>query len=459
MMTKSPETSPLRAVRSSGKADSSKQALKIEPPISGPLFKSVISKKLKAASKPQLKPTKLTFSSSLSSAKTLVSSNLKPISKKAATELLFSKATKHNLSKKTVSDFSLTKSDKHTLLKKRSLDDLKLVKKKSQSPVEPALRRVKSQGCGSGAGSNLSMKKAHSSTVKIAGSTTVKSKSISSASVKPKSLPTTTVNSTIKAEAHTTTAAATSTATVTPLSKVSDSILNIVKRPRGRPPKSQQHKNTIALIASGIGKENKNSSTALKPSTSSTTKEPTPTPATSITTTRSTVKKEHTPPSHSHTHSQHQHAHQPHETKESKTRKEFREIQQLTTPDLLTILEPLTSQNKLEEVQKVLINHLAYSRNQQTPLTDLLVLKAIQENKITQYQARCVLKLCGCINVIERSGKDAAGKPLDEQYYYIPEDDDDKERARLVVELKGSASHLRSCRKTHKQYYWKKPKK
>ncbi|GMF06042.1 unnamed protein product [Ambrosiozyma monospora] len=194
----------------------------------------------------------------------------------------------------------MAKSDKHGLLKKRSLDDLKLKKKSASPVVEPGtLRRVKSQGSGSssGSGSKLSSKKTHAGIVPVVGSTTVKSKSIPSAFAsvkskhapstagKPKSAPSTTIKSTIKKETPTTAttttaaaAAATSSTTVTPLAKVTDSSLNVVKRPRGRPPKSQQHKNTIAMIASGIGKENKTPATASKSTT--TNKETTPVPAT-----------------------------------------------------------------------------------------------------------------------------------------------------------------------------------
>ena len=52
------------------------------------------------------------------------------------------------------------------------------------------------------------------------------------------------------------------------------------------------------------------------------------------------------------------------------------------------------------------------------------------------------------------SRKDAAGQPLQEEYYYMPENDEDRERTTLVSNIKGHGG-LRSCRKTHKQYYWK----
>ena len=71
-------------------------------------------------------------------------------------------------------------------------------------------------------------------------------------------------------------------------------------------------------------------------------------------------------------------------------------------------------------------------------------------------QVRSVLNNIKCVGVIYRKGKDAAGKPLEEEYYYMPENDDDQSRTQLVANLKGHGG-LRSCRRTHKQYYWKKP--
>ncbi|KTW27815.1 uncharacterized protein T551_02782 [Pneumocystis jirovecii RU7] len=71
---------------------------------------------------------------------------------------------------------------------------------------------------------------------------------------------------------------------------------------------------------------------------------------------------------------------------------------------------------------------------------------------------------------IKREGKDAAGKPLESEWYYIPEsiiynfsytfilfnleDDNEGRRARLQPFIKP----IRQSRKIHKQYYWKKPK-
>lgn len=119
------------------------------------------------------------------------------------------------------------------------------------------------------------------------------------------------------------------------------------------------------------------------------------------------------------------------------------------------ILEEISLNNDLESIKNVLINHLAFSRLSQTPLKQLqTVSHSIQT--LSRYQLRAILADLKCIGVIYRHGKDAAGKPLDEEYYYDVENDDDMERTNLVTSIKGS-SGLRNCRKTHKQYFWKKP--
>ena len=50
-------------------------------------------------------------------------------------------------------------------------------------------------------------------------------------------------------------------------------------------------------------------------------------------------------------------------------------------------------------------------------------------------QIRAILHDLKCIGVIHRQGKDAAGQPLQEEYYYMP--DEDRERTTLVSNIKG----------------------
>lgn len=110
------------------------------------------------------------------------------------------------------------------------------------------------------------------------------------------------------------------------------------------------------------------------------------------------------------------------------------------------------------ELQHVLANHLAFANIQQTPLYQLQQVNS-KINTLSRAELRALLKAESCIGVIYREGKDAAGKPLDEEYYYDVENDPDTERRNLVTALKGGRSGLRSCRRTHKQYFWKKPAK
>ncbi|KAA8646954.1 putative transcription factor Tos4 [Aspergillus tanneri] len=72
-------------------------------------------------------------------------------------------------------------------------------------------------------------------------------------------------------------------------------------------------------------------------------------------------------------------------------------------------------------------------------------------------QIRSVIESTKCIGKVAREGKDAAGKPLESEYYYIPDfDEDDMRREAVVHDLRKPG--LRNCRKQHKQYFWRKPK-
>lgn len=60
-----------------------------------------------------------------------------------------------------------------------------------------------------------------------------------------------------------------------------------------------------------------------------------------------------------------------------------------------------------------------------------------------------LLDATGCIGEVEREGKDAAGKRLESEYYYIPDLDEDVKRRDAVVDGLGKPG-LRACRKQHK---------
>lgn len=109
-------------------------------------------------------------------------------------------------------------------------------------------------------------------------------------------------------------------------------------------------------------------------------------------------------------------------------------------------------------LQHVLANHLAFASVLQTPLYQLQDANSTITT-LSREELRALLAKEHCIGVIHRQGKDAAGKPLDEEYFYDVENDSDLERRNLVFAFKGGRSGLRSCRKVHKQYFWKKPSK
>ncbi|PTB64888.1 hypothetical protein BBK36DRAFT_56830 [Trichoderma citrinoviride] len=104
------------------------------------------------------------------------------------------------------------------------------------------------------------------------------------------------------------------------------------------------------------------------------------------------------------------------------------------------------------------VNQLAFSRLSSTPLSTIMHnLPAEQIKDISRDALRLLIETTPCIGIIKRQGKDAAGKPLESEYYYIPEDDTDMQRRAAVVDGLRKPS-LRACRKQHKQYYWKRPK-
>ncbi|KLU85670.1 hypothetical protein MAPG_04692 [Magnaporthiopsis poae ATCC 64411] len=122
--------------------------------------------------------------------------------------------------------------------------------------------------------------------------------------------------------------------------------------------------------------------------------------------------------------------------------------------------EPDLKEFDVQAITNHVANQLAYSRLSSTPLSAILMhLPAAErrDGKLTKDCLRCIIESVPCIGTIPRQGKDAAGKPLESEYYYIPEKDDDEMR-RLAVTDGMRKPSLRNCRKQHKQYYWKRPK-
>ena len=105
-----------------------------------------------------------------------------------------------------------------------------------------------------------------------------------------------------------------------------------------------------------------------------------------------------------------------------------------------------------------IVNQLAFSRLSSTPLSTLLGAlppalkcdaKGTGESGLTTDMLKKLLLGIRCVGTVSREGKDAAGRPLENEYYYIPDLDLDEKRRDAVVEgLKKPG--LRACRKQHK---------
>ncbi|KAL2825298.1 hypothetical protein BDW59DRAFT_73832 [Aspergillus cavernicola] len=118
-----------------------------------------------------------------------------------------------------------------------------------------------------------------------------------------------------------------------------------------------------------------------------------------------------------------------------------------------------------ERVQNHAANQLAFSRLSSTPFSTILsnlppsLWKVNSQSTLgpSRDEIRAILDSTKCIGKVAREGKDAAGKPLEAEYYYIPDfDEDPMRREAVVTDLRKPG--LRNCRKQHKQYFWRKPK-
>ncbi|MCJ1402896.1 hypothetical protein MMC11_006117 [Xylographa trunciseda] len=140
------------------------------------------------------------------------------------------------------------------------------------------------------------------------------------------------------------------------------------------------------------------------------------------------------------------------------------------SPRAQSIKETDTSQHQLanlasirENAENPIVNHvvnqLAYSRLSSTPMSTILGnlpneltsdspdLKG--NGRLTLDMLKTMLDRTQCIGEVCREGKDAAGKPLESEYYYIPNLDLDEKRRDAVVEGLRKPG-LRACRKQHK---------
>ena len=111
-------------------------------------------------------------------------------------------------------------------------------------------------------------------------------------------------------------------------------------------------------------------------------------------------------------------------------------------------------------VMNHVMNQLAYSRLASTPLSTIMnhlpahfkanIKSGSKENTgVTSGELKQMLQFTDCIGEVTREGKDAAGKPLESEFYYIPDLDTDITRRDAVVEGLRKPG-LRACRKQHK---------
>lgn len=154
------------------------------------------------------------------------------------------------------------------------------------------------------------------------------------------------------------------------------------------------------------------------------------------------------------------------------------EVHEPVIPDL--------SHVNVASVTNHVVNQLAFSRLSSTPLSTLLAnLPAEEKHGLRREELKYIVESTTCVGTITRQGKDADGKPLESQYYYVPEADTDESRRAAVVDGLRKPT-LRNCRKHHvvscapyqagissppcfpyfcliaytfvKQYYWKRPR-
>ncbi|KAI9783812.1 MAG: hypothetical protein M1839_003148 [Geoglossum umbratile] len=117
-------------------------------------------------------------------------------------------------------------------------------------------------------------------------------------------------------------------------------------------------------------------------------------------------------------------------------------------------VETIEETERLDDsLTNYVVNQLAFSRTQSTPMSALLANLPAEfrqsSGSSNEQRLKDILASTVCTGEISREGKDAAGKALESEFYYIPEKDTDQDRRAAVVEGLGKPS-LRSCRKQHK---------
>lgn len=101
------------------------------------------------------------------------------------------------------------------------------------------------------------------------------------------------------------------------------------------------------------------------------------------------------------------------------------------------------------DITSHVINQLAFSRLSSTPLSTILSHLPEEAGTISKDDLAVLICTIDCVGKVSREGKDAAGKALESEYYYIPEQDQDEKRKEAVVNDLQKPG-LRACRKQHK---------
>jgi hypothetical protein len=128
----------------------------------------------------------------------------------------------------------------------------------------------------------------------------------------------------------------------------------------------------------------------------------------------------------------------------------------------LTMPSPKRPRFNISPIKNHVVNQLAFSRIHAVPAFTILEKLPIElktsmvvqnnPNEPTMMNVdrlKSIMHEIPCVGEIARAGKDAAGKPLENEYYYIPEMDGDETRRQTVMGgMRGTG--LRTVRKAHK---------
>lgn len=121
---------------------------------------------------------------------------------------------------------------------------------------------------------------------------------------------------------------------------------------------------------------------------------------------------------------------------------------------------PSAAVTKRSPIKNHVINQLAFSRIHSLPLSTIhsnlpAELKAVPhggsgtQKQMSTLELKALLDGIACVGEISREGKDAAGKLLESEFYYVPEMDVDEMRRDTVMQSLGKTS-IRAARKQHK---------